>query len=314
MLLHERSPLRFAVPLALLSLPATAAPARAADRLQVVTTTSDLAAIAREVGGDRVEVLALAAGFQDPHFVDAKPSFLLRLQKADLFVEVGLELESGWAPQLLENSRNARIQRGGPGFVDASEGVRRLNVPGAVDRSAGDIHPYGNPHYWLDPANGHRIAANVARGLGRVDPANAAAYAGRLAAFDARLDEALSRWRESAARLRDLPVVAYHDSWPYFAERFGLRITGFVEPKPGIPPSGRYVAELAEAMKRDGIRIVLMSTFYDQKTANLLAKLSGARVVTLANSVDGLPEAKDYVALFDTNLDRLLAAAKGETP
>jgi ABC-type Zn uptake system ZnuABC Zn-binding protein ZnuA len=287
-----------------------ALPAFATGRLQLVTTTTDLAAIAREIGGDRVDVLALAAGFQDPHFVDAKPSYLLKLQKADLFVEVGLELETGWAPQLLENSRNARVQPGGPGFVDASEGIERLNVPGSADRSAGDIHPYGNPHYWLDPANGHRIAANIARGLERVDAANASSYRAALAAFDARLDAALASWAKEGVALQGLPVVAYHDSWPYFARRFGLKITGFVEPKPGIPPSGRYVAELAETMKRDGVRIILMSTFYDQKTANLLAKLSGATVVTLANSVAGVPEAKDYIALFDTNVARLVAAAK----
>jgi len=292
---------------ALLSFPL---PALAAGKLQIVTTTTDLAAIAREIGGERVEVLALAAGFQDPHFVDAKPSYLLKLQKADLFVAVGLELEIGWAPQLLENARNAKILAGGTGFVDASEGIRRLNVPTSADRSAGDIHPHGNPHYWLDPANGHRIAANIARGLERVDAAGAADYRKALAAFDARLDAALARWATEGAALKGLPVVAYHDSWPYFAERFGLRITGFAEPKPGIPPSGRYIAELAEAMKRDGVAIILMSTFYDQKTANLLAKLSGAKVVTLANSVEGLPEAKDYVGLFDVNVARLAAAAK----
>jgi zinc/manganese transport system substrate-binding protein len=287
-----------------------ALPAFAAGKLQIVTTTTDLAAIAREIGGERVDVLAIAAGFQDPHFVDAKPSYLLKLQKADLFVEVGLELEVGWAPQLLENSRNARVQPGGAGFVDASEGVERLNVPNAADRSAGDIHPYGNPHYWLDPANGHRIAANIERGLERIDSANAPAYRAALAAFDQRLDAALTKWAAEGAALKNLPVVAYHDSWPYFARRFGLKITGFVEPKPGIPPSGRYVAELAETMKRDGVRVILMSTFYDQKTANLLAKLSGATVVTLANSVEGLPEAKDYPALFDVNVARLAAAAK----
>ena len=292
---------------ALLSFPL---PALAAGKLQIVTTTTDLAAIARDIGGERVEVLALAAGFQDPHFVDAKPSYLLKLQKADLFVAVGLELEIGWAPQLLENARNAKILAGGTGFVDASEGIRRLNVPTSADRSAGDIHPHGNPHYWLDPANGHRIAANIARGLERVDAAGAADYRKALAAFDARLDAALARWANEGAALKGLPVVAYHDSWPYFAERFGLRITGFAEPKPGIPPSGRYIAELAEAMKRDGVAIILMSTFYDQKTANLLAKLSGAKVVTLANSVEGLPEAKDYVGLFDVNVARLAAAAK----
>jgi ABC-type Zn uptake system ZnuABC Zn-binding protein ZnuA len=282
--------------------------APAAATVRVVTTTTDLAAIVREVGGERVEVTSIAGGSQDPHFVDAKPSFLVKLQRADLFVQVGLELEAGWAPNLLANSRNARIQPGGPGFVDASEGIERLQIPSVVDRSQGDIHPHGNPHYWLDPANGSRMAANIAAGLARVDPERAADYEAGRSAFVARLDAALARWAERARPLAGLPVVAYHNSWPYLERRFGFRVVGFVEPKPGIPPSGRYVAELAEAMKRDGVSLILMSTFYDQKTAALVARLSGAEVVTLANSVGGLPEATDYLALFDADLGRLLAA------
>ncbi len=278
--------------------------------VRVVTTTTDLAAIARAVGGDRVEVDSIAAGHQDPHFVDAKPSYLVQLKRADLFVQVGLELELGWAPNLLANSRNAAIQRGGAGFVDASEGIAPLQVPSAADRSAGDIHPYGNPHYWLDPENGRTIAANIAAGLERVDPAGAVAYRANLAAFAAGLDERLARWRELAAPLAGAPVVAYHNSWPYFERRFGFRVVGFVEPKPGIPPSGRYVAELAEAMRRDGVRVILMSTFYDQKTAELVARLAGAKVVTLANSVGGLPGTDDYFALFDVNLVRLAEALR----
>jgi ABC-type Zn uptake system ZnuABC Zn-binding protein ZnuA len=279
-------------------------------KVQVVTTTTDLAAIAREVGGDRAEVTSIAVGFQDPHFVDAKPSFLLKLQKADLFVEVGLELELGWAPTLLSNARNSRIAPGGPGFVDASAGIERLEVPNAADRSAGDIHPYGNPHYWLDPANGKRIAGNIVAGLKRVDSAGAAAYDANLAAFDSKLDAALARWAELAKPLAGASVVAYHNLYPYFERRFGFHSVAFVEPKPGIPPSGKYIGELAESMKHDGVRLILMSTFYDQKTAKLLAKLAGGEVVTLASSVDGVPEATDYFSLFDENLRRLLAAVK----
>ena len=282
-----------------------------AAKIQVVTTTTDLASIAREVGGDRTEVVAIAAGFQDPHFVDAKPSFLIKLQKADLFVEVGMDLEIGWAPTLLSNARNGRILPGGAGFVDASQGVERLEVPSAVDRSAGDIHPFGNPHYWLDPANGKRIAANIAAGLKRVDPPGAAVYDANLAEFERRLEAALARWSGEAKALSGVPVVAYHNLYPYLERRFGFRSIAFVEPKPGIPPSGRYVAELAERMKREGVKVILMSTYYDQKTAKLLAKLSGAQIVTLSSSVEGVPEAPDYFALFDENLKRLLAAVKG---
>lgn len=278
--------------------------------VRVVATTTDLAAIAREVGGDRVEVLSIAAGFQDPHFVDAKPSLLLKLQRADLFVQVGLELEIGWAPGLLSNARNAGILPGAPGFVDASAGVARLQVPTAVDRSAGDIHPYGNPHYWLDPQNGHRIAANIAAGLARVDPAGAGVYDENREKFDVRLATALERWNQQATPLAGLPVVAYHNSWPYFERRFGFRVVGFVEPKPGIAPSGKYVAELAERMRQEGVGIILMSTFYNQKTAELVARLSGAEIVTLANSVEGFPEVRTYFDLFETNLSRLLAATE----
>jgi ABC-type Zn uptake system ZnuABC Zn-binding protein ZnuA len=296
--------------LAGVALAAAAVLAGAAEaEIQVVTTTTDLASIAREVGGDRVDVLSLAVGYQDPHFVDAKPSYLLKLQRADLFAEVGMDLEIGWAPTLLSNARNPRILPGGPGFVDASQGIERLEVPTAADRSAGDIHAYGNPHYWLDPANGRRIAENLAAGLKRVDPAGAASYDAGLARFVARLDAALARWSEAAEPLAGVPVVAYHNLYPYFARRFGFRTVAFVEPKPGIPPSGRYVAELAERMKRDGVRIILTSTYYDPKTARLLAKLAGAEVVTLASSVGGVPEASDYVALFDENLKRLTDAA-----
>lgn len=278
-----------------------------AGKLQVVTTTTDLAAIAAQVAGDLAEVTAIAAGDQDPHFVDAKPSYLVKLQRADLFVQVGLELEIGWAPNLLTNSRNARIQPGGAGFVDASTGIARLQVPGAADRTMGDIHAFGNPHYWLDPANGHVIAANIAAGLKRVDAAHAADYEARLAAFGARLDEALARWRLQAAPLVGLPVVAYHNAYPYLEQRFGFRVTAFIEPKPGIPPSGRYIAELVEAMKRDGVKVILTAPFYDQKTARLVAQQAGATIVTLAPSVGGVADTDDYISLFDTNLKRLLA-------
>jgi len=284
------------------------APAPAVAAVQVVTTTTDLASIARLVGGDRVKVDSIAAGNQDPHFVDAKPSFLVKLKKADLFVEVGLELEIGWAPNLLSNSRNPKIQTGAPGFVDASAGIAPLQIPTAADRSAGDIHPYGNPHYWLDPVNGKQIAANIAAGLERVDPAGAEAYRANLAAFDAKIDSSLAQWTEKMKPLAGVPIVAYHNSWPYFERRFGFKVVGFVEPKPGIPPSGRYVAELAETMKQQKVQVILMSPFYDQKTAELVSRLSGAKVVTLSNSVDGLPGADDYFKLFDVNVGLLADA------
>jgi zinc/manganese transport system substrate-binding protein len=295
------------IPLFSLALFAASVPSAQA-ALRVVTTTTDLAALAREVGGDRVDVTALAAGNQDPHFVDAKPSYLVKLQRADLFVQVGMDLELGWAPTLLTNARNPRIQPGGPGFVDASAGIARLQVPAATDRSAGDIHAYGNPHYWLDPENGRIVARTLEAALERVDPSGAAAYRARLADFERRLDAALERWRRLAEPLRGVPVVAYHNAFPYLEQRFGFRILGFVEPKPGIPPSGRYVAELAQRMRQEEVKVVLSAPFYDAKTSRLVASESGATIAVLATSVEGLPEATDYLSLFDVDLARILAA------
>ena len=277
-------------------------------KVNVVTTTTDLAAIAREIGGDLATVDAIAVGHQDPHFVDAKPSFLVKLRKADLFVEVGLELEVGWAPNLLLNARNTAVQKGNPGNVDGSAGIAPLQIPTAADRTSGDIHPFGNPHYWLDPSNGKIIARNIAEGFKRVDAANAAAYDKNLADFDARLDAAIARWQTEAAPLRGLPIVAYHDSWPYFEKRFGFDVRAFVEPKPGIPPSGRYITDLVAQMKKEGIGIIVMAPYYNGKTGELVARESGAKLVTLATSVGGVEGADDYFELFDTNLRLLLAA------
>lgn len=278
-------------------------------KLNVVTTTTDLGSIAREIAGDYATVTSIAKGYQDPHFVDAKPSYLVRLQRADLFVLVGMDLERGWAPNLLLNSRNAKIQKGRAGYVDASEGIVKLQVPSGADRSMGDIHPYGNPHYWLDPANGRIIAANIAAGLTRVDPARAEEYEANLEAFLGRLEAALERWAEDAAPLEGLPIVAYHDSWPYFEARFGFEVVAFVEPKPGIPPSGRYIAELVDEMKSRRVGIILTTASSSSKTANLISRQSGATVVTLGQSVGGVDGADDYFSLFDRNLALLLQAA-----
>ncbi len=278
-------------------------------KLKIVTTTTDLASIAQEITQDLADVTAIAKGFQDPHFVDPKPSFLVQLQRADMFVMVGMDLERAWAFDLLTNSRNAKIQPAGPGHVDASVGIARLQVPTAADRTMGDIHAFGNPHYWLDPANGAIIAGNITAGLQRIDPANASTYQKNLDAFTAKLEDAVARWTRQAAPLVGLPVVVYHDSWPYFVQRFGLDVVAFVEPKPGIPPSGRYIAELSETMKTRHIGVLVMTSFYDDKTAQLISRQSGAKEVTLAQSVGGVPAALDYFSLFDNNLALLLDAA-----
>jgi ABC-type Zn uptake system ZnuABC Zn-binding protein ZnuA len=255
-------------------------------------------------------VTPIAKGYQDPHFIDAKPSYLVRLQKADLFVMVGMDLERGWAPSLLTNSRNGAIQKGARGYVDASVGIDKLQIPSGADRSMGDIHPFGNPHYWLDPANGSIIARNIADGLKRVDTQNADEYEKNLETFVEKLERAIERWTQEAAPLRGLPIVAYHDSWPYLEQRFGFDVVAFVEPKPGIAPSGRYIAELLETMKAREIDIILMTAFYNKKTAGLIARQSGATMVTLAQSVGGVEGVDDYISLFERNLELLRDAAK----
>jgi len=276
-----------------------------------VTTLPDLRDIAQRIGGDRVESFAIAKGYQDPHFVDAKPSYMIRLQNADLFVQVGLDLEIGWAPQLLEGARNSSILYGAPGYVDASKGIQLLQVPTddpAKLRAQGDIHIYGNPHYWLDPLNGKLIARNIYDGLVRISPEDQAYFAKNLQAFDAQIDQALQRWQAKMAPYRGAKIVAFHNSWPYFERRFGLVIAGFIEPKPGIPPTPKHTVEIIELMKREGIKVIIIEPYYSRKPAELVAQNVGGKVVELAPMVEGMSEAKDYLALFDYNISQLVAA------
>ena len=279
--------------------------------LDVVTTTEDLAALTREVGGDKVKVEALGRGYQDPHFVEAKPSFILKLHGADLLVAVGRELEIGWLPPLIQQSRNAKIQPGAAGYLDASLSARILEIPqGQITRAMGDVHPLGNPHYWLDPENGRRIAKAIADKLAALDPADAASFAAREADFERRLTEAEKRWQALLAPYAGLKIVTYHNSWPNFAERFGLEVVGFVEPRPGIPPSPGHTLELIQQMKRDGIKILLVEPYFDLKTPNSVARETGARVLVMSPSVGSEKEVDDYFKLFDHDLGLLVAAIK----
>jgi zinc/manganese transport system substrate-binding protein len=278
--------------------------------LVVMTTTEDLASIAREVGGERVRVEALARGYQDPHFVEPKPSFILKLQRAHLLVLVGRDLEIGWLPPLLTQSRNARIQPGAAGYLDASLTARILEMPtGPVTRAMGDVHPLGNPHYWLDPQNGMRIARAIAGRLGSLQPASRDFFDRRLASFVGRLEQAERRWLAAMAPHRGLKVVSYHRSFPNFAERFGLEVIGYVEPRPGIPPTPRHMAALVEEMKRQRVTLVLVEPYFDLKTPTAIAREAGAALVVMPPSVGGVPQAADYIALFDYNVDLLAAAA-----
>ncbi len=288
-----------------------ASPAFAAGPLNVVATTEDLAAIALEIGGDKVKVESLARGYQDPHFVEAKPSFVLKLNKADLLIVVGRELEIGWLPPLITQSRNARIQPGGDRYLDASLTARILEIPtGQITRAMGDVHPQGNPHYWLEPGNGRRIAAAVQSKLSALNPGDAAYFASRYADFDKRLAAAEKRWDGMMAPYKGVKVVTYHRSWPNFAERFGLDVIGYVEPKPGIPPSPSHTLELIQEMKRQNVKIILVEPYFDLKTPNSVARETGAQVLVLAPSVGAEKEITDYFKLFDYDVNKLVAAFK----
>ncbi len=278
----------------------------AAATLRVVATTPDLADLVRAVGGDRVEVAAIAHGYQDPHYVEAKPSFVLMLYRADLLVVVGRELEAAWLPALIRQSRNARIQPGATGYLDASLTVKILDVPvGQITRAMGDVHPLGNPHYWLDPDNGRRMARAIRDKLVALSPEDASYFAGRFDAFDERLTAADERWRAYDEGLRGAKVVTYHRSWPNFADRFGLDVVGYVEPRPGIPPSPAHLVALIGEIRRQNVRLILVEPYFDLKTPNAIARESGARVVVLPPSVGGVEGATDYIELFDVALELL---------
>jgi ABC-type Zn uptake system ZnuABC Zn-binding protein ZnuA len=283
--------------------------ARAQGRPNVITTTEDLAAIAREVGGDRITVESIARGYQDPHFVEAKPSFILKLQKADALVTVGRELEIGWLPPLIQQSRNAKVQVGGSGYVDASLQARILDVPqGQITRAMGDVHPLGNPHYWLDPENGKVIARAIADKLSQIRPGDRAFFEQRLSDFTARLTTAQARWAALMAPYKSTKVVTYHRSFPNFAERFGLDVIGYVEPRPGIPPSPQHTLDLINEMKRQNVKLVLVEPYFDLKTPNSIGRATGAEVVVMPPSVGGVKAVTDYFALFDYDIKLLIGA------
>ena len=275
-------------------------------QLRVVTSTTDLSDLARAVGGEKVVVAHIGEGFQDPHFIEAKPSFVLQLQKADVWAFVGLDLEIGWMPLLLAGARNAKIREGGSGHLDMSRVVPVLDMArGNVDRSQGDVHPLGNPHYWLDPANGRRMAELFRSRFTALDPPSAAVYAANAKAFAARLDSAERGWAGELASLKGKPIVAWHTSWRYFAEYTGVNIVGFMEPKPGVPPSPSHLAGLIQTMKQTGARVIVMEPFYDRKTAVFVASKTGATVLVLPTSVGGQKGLDDYIALISYDVREL---------
>lgn len=268
-------------------------------KLNVVTTTTDLAAIARAIGQDLISVKSLAKGDEDPHTLEPKPSYVVAVSRADLLIEVGLELEVGWLPVLLTQSRNGKIQRGMPGHLDASTGLNILEIStGRIDRSMGDVHPSGNPHYWLNPENGVVIAKRIAARLALLDPEHAAHYAANAAQFEHTMAQKIAHWEKQLAPMQG-KAIAYHKSFTYFADWAGIDVRGYIEPKPGIPPSPGHILSLIDLMQRESISLIMAENYYDPKASRGLAEKTGARLLILASSVNGDASITDYAGLFD---------------
>ena len=281
----------------------------AAAQLKVVTSTTDLYDIAKAVGGNKITATHIGEGYQDPHFIEAKPSFVLQLRSADVWAFVGLDLEIGWMPLLLQGARNPKLQPGQPGYIDASRVIPVLDMArGNVDRSQGDVHPLGNPHYWLDPENGRRIAKLFRETFSQLDAKNASVYSANEKTFTQRLDAAERTWQADLAKIKGQPVVAWHTSWRYFAGYTGMNIVGFMEPKPGVPPSPAHLAGLIQTMKQTGAKVIVMEPFYDRKTADFVASKTGAKVLVLPPSVGGTKGLDDYIQLMTNDIKQLAAA------
>jgi zinc/manganese transport system substrate-binding protein len=293
----------------LLAALALCVPRPAAAALRVVSSIPTLGSLAKEVGGDRVEVESLGKGYQDPHFVEPKPSLMLVLNKADLLLHVGLELEIGWLPPLILGSRNPKIQTGELGNLDCSRAIPVLDIPTTrVDRSMGDIHPQGNPHYWLPPANAKIIAREIAQRLEALDPEGRAEYEKNLAGFNQRVAAKEKEWAPLVQKMHGAKVATYHKSWTYVSHWLGMEEIGYVEPKPGIPPDPQHLARLISLMKQEGAKLLLMENFYNRSVASLVAEKAGAKLLTLPTDVGAEPAIKDWFALVDAVLKQLSAA------
>jgi len=280
-------------------------------KLNIVTTTPDFASVAEEIGGEKVDVASLAKGIQDPHFVDAKPSFIRMLNQADILIEGGADLEVGWLPPILESARNGKIQRDSPGRIVASTGIRLLEIPtGLIDRSQGDVHPLGNPHFMLDPENGKILAGQITSTLCRLDAGSCEYYQRNRAAFDKRLDQKNSDWEKKMAPYRGTKILTYHASWPYFAERFGLNVVGHVEPNPGIPPSPGHLESLIDLIKREKVKILIMEPYFSDRAPQFLAQKTGIRVLVFYPSVVPEQGIKNYFDIFDYDITRLTETLK----
>jgi zinc/manganese transport system substrate-binding protein len=286
-------------------------PAPAQAKLKVAATIETLADLARQVGGERVEVTSLSHGTMDPHFIQAKPSLVLTLNRADAVLYVGLELEVGWLPPLVQQSRNARIQQGQPGNIDASSAVDVQDVPRNIPadqlRALGDIHPLGNPHYWIPPKNARAVAKLLARRFAELDAAGTPVYQAGLAAFERALTAKEAQWAAAAASLRGTKIVTHHKSWSYVAGWLGLVELGYLEPKPGTPPSADHTSRLIGTMRAQGVKLVIHEDFYPSSLAKFVAEKGGAREVSCPSDVGATPTIKTYFDLVDA----VIAALKG---
>jgi zinc/manganese transport system substrate-binding protein len=277
-------------------------------KINVVATLPDFAALASEIGGDKVDVTVLAKPTEDPHFVDARPSFVVKLRQADVLIDGGAELEIGWLPPLLQNARNPKIEAGKPGRVEASEGIRLMEVPATLTRAAGDVHAMGNPHFMVDPIIAKAVAQHIANSFAAVDPPNAAAYQANYKKFEATINAKLQDWGAKLLPFKGQSLVAYHNSWVYFAHRFRFDISVFLEPKPGIPPSPSHLAEVIAQMKAQKIKAIIVEPYHNRKIAEKVAEATGAKVVDFAQFPGALPNTETYVELIDALVNRLGAA------
>ncbi len=291
-------------------LAARPSPAPPAARLNVVATTPDLAALAEAVGGARVDVKALAKPTEDPHFVDAKPSHIVTLNRADVVIEGGAELEMGWLPALLESARNDKLAPGSPGRIVASEGIRLAEIPTVFDRSKGDVHALGNPHFLLDPENAKLVARKIATHFSTIDPASASTYAANLKAFTTALDGKEAEWDALLAPFRGAKIVTYHKDYVYLAARFKLQVVEQLEPKPGIAPSPAHLARVIETMKANNVRVVLIQPFQSRRTAETVARQTGATVLELPQQPRAVRHTDTYIDLMDS-IVRTLAGGLG---
>ena len=285
--------------------------ATGAAKLKVVTTIPDLADMTRQIGGDQVDVTSLATGVEDIHAVPMKPSFAVRLNRADAVVLLGLEAEHAFLPALLEAARNPKILRDAPGYIDCSVYITPLEVPTRIDRALGDQHPMGNPHYNADPVMAKEAARAIADGLSRLRPEHEADFKKNLAAFEEKLDAAIARWEREAAPLRGKKLVSYHPDLIYFAERFGMEPVGTIEIRAGVDPTPGHIADLEERMQREKVDLVVRELHYPAGLAETVARVTGAKLVELPVMVGGVPEAKDYISFIDYDLQTMLKAVKG---